>query len=284
MSFYIYKHTISGSNAPFYIGMAKKTKGYKRANVFDVKKRNNIWADIYNKSGKNIIIEILYENLNFEKACEIECLLIKKYGKLYNKTGCLANISDGGKLSHRPPFKVAQYDFKGNLIRCWNSVIEASFVCNVCDKAIYSAIGDYGNRSSAGFIWRRIENGERPCKTIPSCEHFRYVYQFDRIGNLIAEWDSLLLASTTLSIDRASINNAILGYRKSAGGYLWSYEKIINSGQKIIQYDLNMNKIKEYSRLSEIVDELNLSSNTAIRNCFSGKQKQAYGFKWFIIK
>jgi len=38
--------------------------------------------------------------------------------------------------------------------------------------------------------------------------------------------------------------------------------------------------VQTFDTLEEIKRKLNINSSTAIRNCFSGKQKQAYGFKW----
>jgi group I intron endonuclease len=47
----------------------------------------------------------------------------------------------------------------------------------------------------------------------------------------------------------------------------------------IIQYDLNMNKIKEYSSAKEARDYLEKKGNS-IADCASGRQKTAYGFIW----
>lgn len=108
------------------------------------------------------------------------------------------------------------------------------------------------------------------------------IFQFNLEGVLLCKYKSIQEASDKTQIDRGSINNCALGKRLSAGGFLWSYSNVVNLKfkRKIIKYDLNMNKISEFNTLSAVVKALNLNSSTAIRNCFVGKQKQAYGFIW----
>ena len=55
---------------------------------------------------------------------------------------------------------------------------------------------------------------------------------------------------------------------------------MLNShGKSILQYDLNMNFIKEWKTLSEITKELNIRSGS-ISQCASGKIKKSHGFIW----
>jgi group I intron endonuclease len=108
------------------------------------------------------------------------------------------------------------------------------------------------------------------------------IYQFDLNGNLINIHVSKAIAATLLNIDPSSISNCALGSRKSAGGFIWSYDGSCNIYYKnqIGQYSLDGTLIKIHKNLESAVKELKLTSRTAIKNCFSGKQKQAYGFIW----
>lgn len=110
----------------------------------------------------------------------------------------------------------------------------------------------------------------------------RKTYQFDLKGIVLRSFKSIQEASDLTKIDRGSINNCCLKKRRSAGGYLWGYTECVELSEKrkIVQYDLKMNKIASFDRYSEIVKALNINSSTAIRNCFNGKQKKAYGFIW----
>jgi len=108
------------------------------------------------------------------------------------------------------------------------------------------------------------------------------IYQFDKKGVFLNKYLSIQEASDKNNIDRASISNAASAKRKSAGGYLWSFTGyiLLNYKEKIYQYTLDDHFVKTFDTLEEIKKELNLSSSTSVRSCLSGKQKQAYGFKW----
>jgi group I intron endonuclease len=108
------------------------------------------------------------------------------------------------------------------------------------------------------------------------------VFQFTKKGVLVKRYDSGTQAAKETNIDRGSINNAALGKKPSAGGYLWSFNSSITITEKevIQQFDLDGNLINTYSTLEEVLKILNITSRTAIKNACKGKQYQAYGFQW----
>jgi hypothetical protein len=85
----VYQHIRLDTDKIFYIGIGRK----KRA--FNKDCRSNYWKNIVDKA--NYKVEILYENLNWQEACNIEINLIKKYGRVNNNTGILCNLTDGGE-------------------------------------------------------------------------------------------------------------------------------------------------------------------------------------------
>lgn len=90
---YVYAHVNVKDDKIFYIGIGtKKNKKYYRA--YSKRNRNKIWNNYINKNEYKVII--LNDNLDRDEACRIEIDLIKKYGKIINKTGCLVNVSNGG--------------------------------------------------------------------------------------------------------------------------------------------------------------------------------------------
>lgn len=76
------------TNVPFYVGIGNK----KRPN--QLKRRSEFWQNIVDKHG--LIVEIVYENLQWKECCEIEKSLIKKYGRRINNSGILVNQTVGG--------------------------------------------------------------------------------------------------------------------------------------------------------------------------------------------
>ncbi len=88
---YLYRHIRLDKNEPFYIGIGT-SKYYNRA--YRNKNRSNLWKKIANKGGYEV--EILLDNLTWQEACKKEKEFICLYGRKDLKTGCLANMTDGG--------------------------------------------------------------------------------------------------------------------------------------------------------------------------------------------
>lgn len=88
---YVYIHLRKDKNEIFYVGIGK-IKNYKRA--YHKKIRNDIWKNIVNKTQYDI--QIIYDNISWEEACNKEIELIKLYGRIDLNTGTLANMTNGG--------------------------------------------------------------------------------------------------------------------------------------------------------------------------------------------
>ena len=118
---------------------------------------------------------------------------------------------------------VIQYDLAGNFIRQWQNYYEAANHYGVSLKAISNAV--VNKHCSAGFQWRKIKKGEDIKPIDPFCNNgIRTVYQISKDNKIIKEYPSTTSASKQTGIDRASINKTALGQRRTAGGFIWSYE------------------------------------------------------------
>jgi hypothetical protein len=109
---------------------------------------------------------------------------------------------------------------------------------------------------------------------------------FDMKGNFKGSFPSITDASKRMGIDRASINNAILGNRPSAGGYLWAEKgnkPVVPVKRCITQLTIGGEFVNNWESLEAIKKYIGITSSTAIRNAIKGKQKQAYGFKWIEL-
>ncbi len=87
----VYQHIRLDTNEIFYIGIGKLTRAFDKHK----NRRSKHWFRIVNKH--NYKVEILYENLTWKEACNIEINLIKQYGRLDLGTGLLINHTDGGE-------------------------------------------------------------------------------------------------------------------------------------------------------------------------------------------
>lgn len=88
---YVYQHKTKDTNEVFYIGISK-SKNFRRA--YTKYKRSNFWKNVVEKH--DYIVEILYENLSWNDACDIEKNLIAYYGRRDLGSGLLVNLTNGG--------------------------------------------------------------------------------------------------------------------------------------------------------------------------------------------
>lgn len=88
---YVYRHIRLDKNEPFYIGIGIKAN-YARAT--QTHGRNRIWKAIVAKTAYEI--EIVFDDITWERANEKEMEFIALYGRICNGTGILANLTAGG--------------------------------------------------------------------------------------------------------------------------------------------------------------------------------------------
>jgi hypothetical protein len=55
--------------------------------------------------------------------------------------------------------------------------------------------------------------------------HLKKINQYDLQGNFIKQWNSIIEAGNTLRIDTSSISKVCKNKRKTAGNYIWKYER-----------------------------------------------------------
>ena len=86
----VYEHLRNDTNEVFYVGMGKENKrAYRKFN------RNPHWHNIVKKAGYTV--NIVYKDIEWEEAKQIEILLIAKYGRKDLGLGNLVNMTDGGE-------------------------------------------------------------------------------------------------------------------------------------------------------------------------------------------
>jgi len=92
----VYLHRRNDNNEVFYVGVGQtKARAYQTKN-----RKNKYWLNITNKIGYSI--EIIENDITWEKACEIEKLLIKNFGRKDLNEGNLVNLTDGGEGLNNP--------------------------------------------------------------------------------------------------------------------------------------------------------------------------------------
>ena len=85
----VYKHTKPNGEI-FYIGI-----GVVKKRAYSKHGRNNYWHNTVNKFGYNV--DILFNDVNYKEAQQIEKYLIAYYGRKDLGRGNLVNMTDGGE-------------------------------------------------------------------------------------------------------------------------------------------------------------------------------------------
>ncbi len=258
--YYLYRHIRPDKDEPFYIGVGTKsekdmtaktiTTYYERA--YSIHSHNKIWQDIVNKNSGNYEVEILAESNDRDFLSKREVEFIKLYGRKNLKTGILANLTDGGE---------GLTGFK------WTD--EMRLKASERGKNMSSYL-----RAKISIKITQIQ--------------LKKIYQYDLNGDFIKEWMGIKTASQKLRISKTGISQCAKEKVKTAGGFIWRYQKfdkLINldikkwKEKKIYRFDKSWNLIEEFSSIKEasIKTGINISS---LYECASFKRNHVEGEFW----
>ena len=153
---YVYKHIRLDTNQIFYIGVGKTDK-----RPYSKVYRNKYWHNVVNKAG--YFVEIILNDLTWDEALQKERELIKKYGRLDNKTGVLVNMTDGGDgvngYKHTEEWKLAASERNKNKII---SDEQKAIVKNYMENRVIT--DEFKANVSKGVIKYYDEKGRKPRK------------------------------------------------------------------------------------------------------------------------
>lgn len=176
----------------------------------------------------------------------------------------------------------------GNFIKEYKSQIEAAVeIGNITSSSISKCcIAKQG--SAGGFVWRFKED---PAPTINEINvHSIPIIQYDKTGNIINTYSSIIEASNITGICEDSISKCCIHRRKSGGGYIWRKinDPLIKSDiksdkfwgkRKIKQYTIDGKYIKTFNSIKEASKSINAPWQSIQRVCI-GKRKTSHGYKW----
>ena len=92
---YVYTHTRLDTNEVFYVGISTQDN-YRRASR--TAQRSDFWKNVIKKTGWRV--DIVFDNLTWEEACDKEKELISLYGRKDLGVGTLVNHTNGGDGSY----------------------------------------------------------------------------------------------------------------------------------------------------------------------------------------
>lgn len=144
-------------------------------------------------------------------------------------------------MKKRNKISVSQYDRSGNLLNCFESLLEASYY--MCGKRIrnkeqqtcYVGISNVingVNKSYGGYIWRKTTDSFNTFNTNIK-EKFRSVNKYTKDNIFINTYDTVTNAVKSVNKDStSSISRCCNGKLNSAYGYKWFYADDPNQPDK----------------------------------------------------
>lgn len=185
--------------------------------------------------------------------------------------------------------KIYQFSKNMTFIAEWENLESIEKVLGYGKNAI-STCCRCESKTAYGYIWRYEENLDKKISLVSA--QAKKVLQLDKKYNLVEKFESVSEAQRVTGIN--NISNCCIGKYKTAGGYIWVYEKDYDKFDKnehmkncthireVNKYDLNMNYLKTFNSVTEAAKDANGSTGN-ISLCCMGKLKTAYGFIWRYV-
>jgi group I intron endonuclease len=236
----IYK-ILNINNGKYYIGSSynihKRWQEHKSA-LKNNRHHSNHLQHAWNKHGGDSFEFLILEELKNEK--ELIVLIEQRYLDLYKPYNLdigynISKTSEGpggvirNDLTKRNKENgkiISQYDFNGDLLKTWTSIIEAATFYKVPHSSISRCCSNNRNKNiCAGFIWK-YGTEKKLTKEELVLSIKRTILQYDLSGNLIKEWYDTKSIQRDLKIHRNRIASVCLGRNKTACGFIWKYNNL----------------------------------------------------------
>jgi hypothetical protein len=283
------------------------------------KKLLNTCVTQYDLTGRRIKLHSNIKMAALSVKAQAYFIKLAVLGKAFTVKGFYWKLGKGPAkldLSHVPDMKlekmrkslcrpVTQFDLQGNRIRSYPSTADAARSVNTSHMNIYDALTKDSN-TCMGFIWRYGE-GLKKIKVPEALRHrleLKKIYaqpvtQYDLDGNRIAVFPDFHVAAMKLKFSKYFLAYTAGGASLTNHGYCWRLgngapkinvdhladvgkKRLLKIAKPVIQYDLNGNKIKKYSSLSEAERTTKISASY-IGAAAAGKFKSAKGYCWKFI-
>jgi hypothetical protein len=231
-----------------------------------------------------------WREINKNKLFKIEIITDKKYyvsnlGRFKNSCGTIMN---NYKVNENGYIRVYIYNKTFALHR----LVALTFLENPENKkTVNHKDGNKLNNSIDNLEFATVKEQQIHKFEIGLGNNFtRKIKQYDLEGKFIQEFNSIVDASKKMGVNKSNIRGVLIGYRKSAGGFIWKYSEDIepitetitinkNRGRQVGQYDLNMNLINIYSSTADASRKVNIHKNN-IWGVITNFRKTAGGFIW----
>lgn len=229
--FYVYGHYTADTNQLFYIGVGTilnfKTKKHSQiyTRAYHFSRRTKFWKYIANKHG--VKIKILFEFANKQDCLDEERKLISTFGRRFNSSGILCNLSSGGeigpigrpnKMSEEQKKKLSEiksitlyiYNSSGIFLTDIKTIKNTAKYCGVTYNAIHSCL-QTKNYSNGYFVFKEFK-GYNINYTVDNLDFKSPLSKkviTEDINGTIIEHLSIRACADYLGVYRTTVQNAL---------------------------------------------------------------------------
>lgn len=214
-----------------YVGRTVDLKNRFRNHIYEARKNNRNkrerWIVSLLRRNLEPELKVIYEKVcTLSQAISIERMLVKKIGKRYT----LKNEPDHylGAMFNGTP--VHQYSLTGEYLATYPNANQAQIKTGVKDVNITRCCKNpngYGTKTAGGYFWSYIKYKRYPHEYLQNWRNLKGkpVVQFDLSGNKLATYQTARMAERLTGVCYKKISAVCNGRRKTAGGYIWKFEK-----------------------------------------------------------
>lgn len=289
--------TINKINRKIYIGVHQTENdeifdGYigNGINIFQPstnKSPKTLFQKAVKKYGFDSFIRVtLFRNLSEKEAYEIESVLVNED---FLTRDDVYNMKLGGIVAPDCSIEIHQYDLNGNYLKSWKSIDTASKELGCSGMSISYA--HINKTISMNSLWSTEKLDVLNISTYKNIPQDKPVYKYDKNGKYLSYYRNSSEVAKELNTSRENVRDAIHSKYLCKKYYL-SYEKfdkfIIeekikrSSEDKIYQYDLKGNFIKEFKNCEDASIQLNISKKSLQSKAASNKPYK--GYQWSYEK
>lgn len=291
LNYYVYAH-VNKINGKVYIGITKELKRRWGSDGYFYQGCPKFYRAIQKYGWDNFMHLILIDGISKDMALEIEAFLINKYNTIDNGYNIILKHSAS---SYPQCVKIHQYDFEGNYIKSWNSIIDA---INKYGYGINDALKGRV-KSAHGYQWRYDYAEKIEGYTIER-DHTRRMpeqrilcYSTDgKLQNIYETYDDIHVSKLKKRAIRALcektrcyiLDNCIWVYEEDANAEYINTIIQMNDGMdtskyQVIQYDLGGNFVNKFASLNEVVKRYGFT-RSVIKSCCDGNSQIGFGYQW----
>lgn len=172
---------------------------------------------------------------------------------------------------------VIQYSLDGTELARFKSLSAAERETGIHRDGISDCIHS-GSETYGGYVWRF--DGEQQGDADKTA-----VVQLDKHGKRIAEYGSLVEASSRTGVPRYLIRRCCRGVKKSAGGFVWEFmdEAMRTNAPKahvaVVQFDMDGNEVARFTSIKAAMDATGHDRHR-ISECCQGRRESYRDYRW----